>query len=144
MILKSNKCSILNKKAKLYFLYKQNNENLVIYKKFDGHSINDYLTNYWPLDNNFTDVASGSDIIGGINYNFTLDRFNNSLSAVYLNDGYLQVPNNLKYFYGEFTIMIWIKIISHTTSSRIINFGGTYDSVCLGISDFLTGKPWFV
>ncbi|CAF0869156.1 unnamed protein product [Brachionus calyciflorus] len=80
------------------------------------------LINYWPMSN-LKDIIGGAHLYGGINYEFTYDRFQNPKSALGLNKGYIQVPSGV-YFDGDFTITLWIKINSYQSWSRIIDFGG--------------------
>jgi hypothetical protein len=80
--------------------------------------------------NNFTDVVGNSDLQCGANVMFVYDRFCNPDSAIYLNNGYLQVPPGV-YFSSDFTIIAWINLKSFVNWSRIIDFanGGSVDSV---------------
>lgn len=55
------------------------------------------------------DVIGEQHIESGVGYSFTLDRFNNPNSAIYLNDGYLQLKPTI-HFSGDFTIIAWIKM----------------------------------
>jgi len=119
-----------------YYLKMQDDQNLVIYDtnnipywaifgNFNG--IGQLLTNYWSMSN-LSDIISGSDLYGGSNYSFTTDRFGNNNSAIYFNNGFLQVPNG-SYFSGDFTIMTWIYLISYQYSIRIMDFGnGAYNN----------------
>jgi hypothetical protein len=65
------------------------------------------------------------------------------LSAVYLNNGYLQVPAGI-YFNGDLTISLWIKIFQYTSNCRILEFalssGISTETVFMGIS----GKVFFL
>jgi hypothetical protein len=89
----------------------------------DYSSINAYLTNHWPFNNNLNDIISRADLYGGSNYSFTTDRLNSKLSALYLNQGFLRAPTGV-YFNGEFTISVWIKPSSAPNKGRIVDFGG--------------------
>ena len=84
--------------------------------------------------------------VGGTYGRISNAGINNSLSAVYLNNGYLVAPDNFVYFYPDFTVMMWIKIHSHTSGSRIFDFGGPalLDNVCFGISLSTNEFAWFV
>ncbi len=64
------------------------------------------LTNYWPMSN-LSDVVGGANLFGGSSYSFVSDRFNSSNSAIFFNQGYLQVPTGV-YFSGDFTFTAWI------------------------------------
>ena len=91
-------------------------------KILDYSSINAYLTNHWPFNNDLKDIVSGADLIDGINYSFTTDRLNSQLSAVNLNQGFLRAPTGI-YFKGEFTISVWVKPFVVTNYARLIDFG---------------------
>ncbi len=71
---------------------------------------------------NLTDLISGSNLFGGSSYSFTFDRFNSSNSAIYFNQGYLQVPSSV-YFSGDFTVTAWIYLKSYKNNSRFFDFG---------------------
>ena len=79
------------------------------------------------MNGNLNDTVSGANLYGGNNYSFAPDRFSNLNSAIYFNNGFLQVPDGY-YFNGDFTTSIWIKINSYNQYVRIIDFG------CISIS----------
>ena len=112
-----------------YYLKMQDDQNLVIYDtnnipywaifgSFNG--IGQLLTNYWSMSS-LSDIIRGSDLYGGSNYSFTTDRFGNNNSAIYFNNGFLQVPNG-SYFNGDFTIIIWIIFNAFESMTRFIDF----------------------
>jgi hypothetical protein len=69
-----------------------------------------------------TDVIGGNNLYGGTSYSFVADRFNNSNSAIFFNNGYLQVPSGV-YFYGDFTFITWIYLQSYASSwTNIFDF----------------------
>jgi len=72
--------------------------------------------------NNLSDVIGGSNLYGGTSYSFTTDRFCEENSAIWFNNGYLQVPPGV-FFYGDFTVIAWINLKSYQYYSRIIDFG---------------------
>jgi hypothetical protein len=71
---------------------------------------------------NLSDVVGGANLFGGSNYSFVPDRFCSQNSAIYLNKGYLQVPEGV-YFSGDFTFTGWIYLKSNQNSSRLFDFG---------------------
>jgi hypothetical protein len=116
------------------YLVESNNSEIFLNQEHDESMIH-----YWPFNNNLNDVASNNDLIEGHNFSFTVDRFKNKYSAVYLKDGYLQVPSGI-YFYGDFTVSVWVNPISPIgRSDRIIDFGG--NNVILGL--FLGTNAFF-
>jgi len=67
------------------------------------------------------DVVGGANLYGGSSYSFTYDRFCSPNSAIYFNNGYLQMPPSV-YFSGNFTFIAWIYLKSYQTYSRIAEF----------------------
>jgi hypothetical protein len=103
------------------------NEYILNYN--NGEIINYCPSNYWPM-NNLSDVTGGADLFGGSNYSFVQDRFGSPNSAIYFNNGYLQVPKGV-YFSGDFTFTAWILLKSKRTASRFFEFsnGAANDNV---------------
>ena len=50
------------------------------------------LTNFWSFNGDFNDTTGGADLFNCVNCSLTLDRFNNSNSALSLSSGYMQAP----------------------------------------------------
>jgi hypothetical protein len=92
---------------------------------------------------NLSDVVGEANLFGGSSYSFTYDRFCSPNSAIYFNQGYLQVPTGV-YFSGDFTVTAWINLKSYQSWSRIFDFGnGQIENVFLGmhgISSQLAGS----
>ena len=65
---------------------------------------------------------SGQHLYGGVNAEYTDDRFGNENSAIHLNNGYIKIPDGT-YFNGNFTITAWIKLKSIRWHSRLFDFG---------------------
>jgi hypothetical protein len=83
------------------------------------------LINYWPINGNAKDIIGGADMNGLVNATFTADRNGKENSAIRFQNGYAQVPPGV-YFYGEFSIMMWIKFIKTDTViswPRVLDFG---------------------
>jgi hypothetical protein len=70
---------------------------------------------------NMSDVVDGANLFGGSSYSFTYDRFCSAKSAIYFNQGYLQVPSGV-YFTGDFTVTAWIYLKSYQSYSTIFEF----------------------
>jgi hypothetical protein len=125
-----------------YYLILQNDGNLVIYDAtntaywsvwgLSNSKLGVYLINYWPMSN-LTDLISGANLFRGSNYSFTSDRFNSPNSAIYLNQGYLQVPEGV-YFSGDFTVTAWIYLKSYKNNSRFFDFGNSESSNNIGLA----------
>ena len=79
------------------------------------------------MSNSLDDEVGGANLYGGNSYSFTTDRFCSPNSAIYLNQGYLQVPAGV-YFSGDFTVTAWIYLKSYQLNSRIFDFGNGQDS----------------
>ncbi len=86
--------------------------------------------------NSFMDIKGNADLQCGANVSFTYDRFCEVKSAIYINNGFLQVPPGV-YFSGDFTLIAWINLKSYQTSSRIIDFGNgeTADNVIFALAN---------
>ena len=50
------------------------------------------LQNYWPFKSNVNDVIGGAHLYQGVNAGLTSDRFNQTLSALSLKNGYYKMP----------------------------------------------------
>jgi len=72
--------------------------------------------------NNLSDVVGGANLYNGYSYSYTHDRFCSANSAIYFNQGYLQVPSGV-YFSGDFTVTVWIYLKSYQSYSNIFDFG---------------------
>ena len=77
--------------------------------------------------NNLSDVAGGAHLFGGSKYSFTTDRFGTPNSAIYFNQGYLEVPSGV-YFSGDFTVTAWIYLKSYKYFSSILEFSNGMNS----------------
>ena len=71
-----------------------------------------------------SDIVGGANLYNGVSYSFTTDRFGNANSAIYLNNGYLQVPPGV-YFSGDFTVTAWIYLYTSASTSRIFDFASS-------------------
>jgi hypothetical protein len=112
-----------------YFLKLQDDSNLVIYDAnnnyywdiLNGTFTASLLINYWSMKD-LNDLIGEASLYGGSSYSFVPDRFGSDNSAIYFNQGYLQVPAGV-YFSGDFTVTAWIYLKSYQYYSRIIDFG---------------------
>ena len=100
-----------------------------------------YLTNYWSMSN-LCDGVGGTNLNGGSSYSFSTDRFNNSNTAIYFDNGFLQAPAGT-YFSGDFTITAWFYLLSYQNPGvccpQILDFGnGAFtNNVMLGFQQNL-------
>jgi hypothetical protein len=105
-------------------LVESNNSEIFLNREYFSlnSDMNYHLTHYWPFNNNLYDVVSNNDLTG-VKFTYFRDRFQDNFYAVYLNKGYLQAPSGI-YFYGDFTVSVWVNPISPIgESDRIIDFG---------------------
>ena len=84
-------------------------------------SIQDGLVNHWPMSS-MEDIVGKSNLFGGSNWQFVNDRFNNPVSAIYFNSGYLQVPQGV-YFDDNYSFTCWANFRSNIDHGRIFDFG---------------------
>ena len=76
-------------------------------------------------------------LFGGANYSFVKDRFGNPHSAIYLNNGYLQIPPGV-YIHKEYSVITWIKFISYNFPYNYIwDFGNSNRKINNDVSSFL-------
>jgi len=89
------------------------------------------LTNYWPMST-LNDLVGKSNLYGGSNYSFVSDRFDNPNSALYFNNGYLQVQPGV-FFNGDFTVTLWLQLKSYENWTNLFEFGSNNNKVYLQI-----------
>ena len=101
------------------------------------------LTNYWPFSGNTIDVVGGMNLAIQSNGQYDLDRFGNSNSTLYLNQGWAIAPAGL-YFNCNigYTIMLWVKLIAMGSGNpRLFNFfNSPYNNRVLIVYEPSTGK----
>ncbi len=82
---------------------------IYITNSFSSSISNDVkLINYWPMSN-LNDLIGEANLYNGYNYLFVSDRFCTPNSAIYLRNGYLQIPDGV-YLSGDFTVTVWISL----------------------------------
>lgn len=125
---------LVNTKYSLLYIKINNSISSPKLYVWNGGTI-DGLINYWPFIENYNDIIGGSNMYGGENYYLTSDRIGKDNSALWLNDGYIQVPSGI-YFSGDFSVLAWVKIHEHKALSRLIDFGelGGRDNVIIVLS----------
>ena len=82
-------------------------------------------------------------MFNGANASLTYDRFNNSNSALDLNNGFYQIPNGV-YFNGPFTIAAWFYAREPRPFSRLVDIGfsnGSSNIMCILFS-LSTNQPY--
>ena len=129
---KSNQCKLF--KQVKYSLSTNTTRESILYEKYvpDYSSINSYLTNHWPFNNDFNDIIGGATLYNPVSCSFTTDRLNTQSSALFLNRGYVRAPTGI-YFNGDFTMTVWVKLLEYAHKS-LVTFGtNQQDDVYLGI-----------
>ena len=81
------------------------------------------MIHYWPINNDLADIIGGSNMTYGSNCALTYDRFNKTNSALQLKTGYFNLPQGTYFYYGQFTVSMWINVKSYGSWSRILDFG---------------------
>jgi hypothetical protein len=108
-------------------IYQEALSSIDIMREYSNADILNYCpSNYWPMSS-LNDVVGGANLFEGISYSFVPDRFCSAKSAIYFNQGYLQVPAGV-YFSGNFTVTAWIYLKSYQSWSRIFDFGNGQES----------------
>ena len=130
---KSNQCKLF--KQVKYSLSTNTTRESILYEKYvpDYSSINSYLTNHWPFNNDFNDIIGGATLYNPVSCSFTTDRLNTPSSALFLNRGYVRAPTGI-YFNGDFTMTVWVKLLEYAHKA-VVAFGtNQQDDVYLGIN----------
>jgi hypothetical protein len=130
---KSTQCKLF--KQVKYSLSTNTPVESILYEKYtpDYSSINAYLTNYWPFNNDYKDIIGGANLYSPVSCSFTTDRLNTASSALFLNRGYIRAPTGI-YFDGDFTMTVWVKLLESNAKSLVafgINRG---DDIYLGVN----------
>jgi len=131
---KSSQCKLF--KQVKYSLSTNTPIESILYEKYipDYSSINAYLTNYWPFNNDYKDIIGGAHLYSPVSCSFTTDRLNKVSSALFLNNGYVRAPTGV-YFDGDFTITVWVKLLE-STHRALVAFGTNQnDDVYLGVNN---------
>jgi hypothetical protein len=79
--------------------------------------------NHWSFNGNYNDSFGNANLISGVNFGLTSDRYGNPNSALSLNNGYMIVPGGQVYFSGDFSFISWIFWRKTLNWARIIDFG---------------------
>ena len=88
------------------------------------------MIHYWPFIGNYNDAISNANLFNGKNDSLILDRFNRTNSSLYLNYGYLQVPNGY-YIYGDFTLTTWVKMYTLEPGRRFFRMISSNENTIL-------------
>ncbi len=93
------------------------------------------LVNYWNFNKNLKDTIGNADLTlttaGSLKY--VQDRHGNNDSALYVFQQSFALPNGV-YIDGEFTLAVWIKVITQYNLIRLLSVFSNYDWTALGKS----------
>lgn len=122
---------------------------MFVYKRPLKQIITDGLINYWPIENDLTDyigssnLSPGTNLVEGGSVSFGKNRFNQTNSSIYLNNGYYTISPGGVYFNGDFTVLAWISVVNYVGFSRLIDFGNgpSSNNIIISFTDSTSGKP---
>ena len=99
------------------------------------------MTNFYTFNGALNDAVTGYTATG-YTYQYVSDRLGSGVNAVYLVNSYINLPN-LVYFNGDFTITVWVYLLSYASWSRILDcYGTSYgDNVIAVFTAGTTGVP---
>ena len=81
-------------------------------------------TNYWSFENNFVDQKhSPLELFNYQNVSFTNDRNGKEKSALYLNNGYIQINSSSVSWTGDFTITAWVYPKGRVACGKLLDCG---------------------
>ena len=81
-------------------------------------------TNYWNFENNLVDQKNVPlRLFNSQNASWTNDRNEKKNSALYLNNGYIQINSSSVSWTGQFTITAWVYLKSQETCSILLDCG---------------------
>ena len=101
------------------------------------------LINYWSFCSILEDSVGQSHLFGANHSARTFDRFGSPSSALDLFNGFVQVPPGV-YFYGDYTVTVWLYIRAFNSWSRLLDFGNgaPNDNVIFKLAFDTTGKKY--
>ena len=102
------------------------------------------LTNYWNFDSTVIDSQNVDKSINAYSTSYVTDRAGKLLSAIYLNNGYLDVSAVVD-IRGSFTIAAWVNVRSRSQFGRLIDCGtrlGGSDNIVASLSLLSTGNSF--
>lgn len=86
------------------------------------------MIHYWSFNGNLTrDEIGKANLLNGLNTILIKDRLGKPNSALGLKNGYIKIPSGI-YFDCDFTITLWIKLISIGSYTQILSFGNGNDN----------------
>ena len=97
------------------------------------------MTNFYTFNGALNDAVTGYTATG-YTYQYVSDRLGSTVNAVYLVNSYISLPD-LVYFDGDFTISVWVYLLSYASWSRILDcYGASHgDNVIAAFTAGTTG-----
>lgn len=95
------------------------------------------LVNYWPIENKTAkDLVRSKDMKNVYNIEYTSNRLGIKDSALSLKNGNTAVSEG-SYFEKKFTILLWVKLKSHFSWHRLLDFGNeqSTNNIRIDLSD---------
>lgn len=91
----------------------------------------------------FSNLSPGVNLSSGGSVGFGKNRFNQTNSSIYLNNGYYSIPPGIYFNDGDFTILAWINVVNFARSSRLVEFSnGQYNNnIIFAFTDGSSGMP---
>lgn len=102
------------------------------------------LIHYWPIAKDTTDYLTNSVLQPTpTSFVYGTNRFDRVFTSLIINGNYFKLPNRI-YFYGDFTVTVWINPQSYAKNARIIDCGNgaANDTIFISYSSDLTGRPF--
>jgi hypothetical protein len=104
------------------------------------------LVDYWPMNaNEVKEYVTQTNAQSCVGASYVTDRFGQAMSALYLQNGYCQVPSGVYFKGGDFSATVWVKVIQVTSWARAFDFGsGQYqNNILIALTVGTTSKPTF-
>ena len=100
------------------------------------------LINYWSFNGNYNDSVGSANLFNGTNNALGADRFGNPNSALYLSNGYMQIPPGF-YFNSSYSITVWVYFTNTIVNNEMIFTFGNSQSDVIGLSVAIYNNPYF-
>ena len=98
------------------------------------------MVNWWTFDNSYKDKVTNVTLPTKVNTQFIADRFGNSNSAVYVNNGRMAAASGV-YFNGDFSVTAWVYQVGG--DCRLIDFGNGNGVYGVDVTLIATGGTYY-
>ena len=98
---------------------------LKLFQAFTSHgSALDGYTNYWNFDKNLVDKTYSSlNLYNSHNMSWVNNRRGENNSALYLNNGFIQINTSSVSWTGDFTIAAWVHVKTRMSCGKLLDCG---------------------